>query len=179
MSAACKTVSCCTRNDFSYVASAATDAEASTKGPSNPNCPNGYVWGGLGCVRAVSPQVCSTGHYWDGAACRLGASGACAAGFFVSGGLCVACTVPPCPTATLLTNQITLSFNVAAGLNYKVYRSLDGVNYTLKTSAVGGAGVESYVDAVTGGKTYFYFISVEQNADCGYVDGEVLSLVAI
>lgn len=40
-------------------------------GMSNPNCPEGYIWGGLACVRVQTPQVCSTGYTWNGSACVL------------------------------------------------------------------------------------------------------------
>lgn len=175
----CKVTTCCDRDDLAFKSSNATDADNAVKGPSNPNCPTNYLWGGLSCVRVVSPQTCSPGYFWNGAACVLGTTVICLPGYFVSSGVCVPCTVPPVCTLIMAHNQITVNFDVAIGLPYRLYRSLDGVTYSIRTSGTGGAGTESYVDVVVAGTTYFYFLSVQQSVECGYIDGLVCSVVAI
>lgn len=180
--AECKEVACCDLQNFAYNSSTATDASQSIdqQGPVNPNCPDGYLWGGLSCVREQDPQVCSDGYYWNGERCvSEGDSVVCADGFYLSGGVCIECEAPAAPTLTPAAGQVTLNFNVADTLSYNIFRSNDGTNYTLLTSDVGTAAAESYVDATTvAGTTYYYFISVYLNLECGYTDGAVASTLA-
>lgn len=43
-----------------------------------------------------------------------------------------------------------------------------------------GIGADSYIDTTTvAGETYSYRIVVEQSSDCGYIEGESASAVAI
>lgn len=68
-------ITCCEDDRLGeHAANQATDAAGSAgstsdEGMVNPNCPTGYLWGGLACVREQNPQVCSTGYTWNGTAC--------------------------------------------------------------------------------------------------------------
>jgi hypothetical protein len=69
----CELITCCPEDPFVYRSVTASDAKGSgtgdVAGPVNPNCPDGYIFGGLACVRVQDPQVCSTGYTWNGSAC--------------------------------------------------------------------------------------------------------------
>lgn len=72
----CERISCCPDDPFVYRSNTASDAKGDADnpdvaGPSNPNCPTGYRFGGLACVRAVG-TICSTGYVWNGTACVPG-----------------------------------------------------------------------------------------------------------
>ena len=148
-------------------------------GPANPECPVGYVWGGLSCLREVEPQFCSDGWFWDGTKCVEGTDVVCAPGFSLSGGLCVECAIPAQPVFVVAPGSVTLNFSVAVGLQYNIFRSTDGESYEWLTSDVGLGGGDTFNDnTVTAGMIYFYYISVYLSAECGFIEGVVGSVIA-
>ena len=145
----------------------------------SPNCPSGYVWGGLSCLREVTPQNCSEGWFWDGTKCVEGTETVCAPGYYLDGDVCTQCTIPDAPAIVPTAGQNDVTFSVATGLSYNVFRSTDGINYDWLTSDTGVGGTESYVDSdVTSGVLYYYYVSVFLSAECGWVDGLVGSNTA-
>ena len=146
----------------------------------SPNCPSGYVWGGLACRREETPQTCSTGYFWDGVKCVEGTETVCAPGYYLSGDVCTECASPEAPSLSVSPGQIQVLFSVATGLSYNVFRSLDGTNFDLVDSGIGVLGAESYNDSdVTSGVLYYYYVSVYLSAGCGFVDGLVGSITAL
>jgi hypothetical protein len=88
--------------------------------------------------------------------------------------------MPPAPALALSAGHIVSSFDVGAGLSYRVERSTDRMMWVHLTTAVGGAGTESYNDAsVVAGTQYWYRIVVEISAECGYINGEQAVATAI
>lgn len=106
-------------------------------------------------------------------------AGNCPVGWQWDGSSCVRCAIPAAPSLTLSAGQIALAFDVAAALAYAVERFSDGHWMTL-TTGTGGAGTEAYADAsVTAGQAYSYRITVAVGEECGYIEGESASAVAV
>jgi hypothetical protein len=166
----CKETVCCPEDDYSYKANQGTDADGDVDrgGPKNPACPDGYVWGGLSCLREQEPQVCSEGYFWNGIKCTTNEE--CANGYYVNPDFpltgCQPCVPLAAPTLVVTPGvNITATFPAS---NLLVWRSLDGVNYV----AVQYASGDTYIDTdVEIGKPYWYFGSVYDN-NCGeLIDG--------
>lgn len=106
-------------------------------------------------------------------------SGNCPVGWQWDGVSCVRCAIPAAPSLTLTSEVITLAFDVAEGAAYRVERFSDGHWMTLTT----GTGIdvaESYADdSVEVGTTYSYRITVAVSEECGYIEGESASAVAV
>ena len=72
-----------------------------------------------------------------------------------------------------------MTFDVEEGLPYRVERFSGGHWMTLATGT-GGAGTESYADeSIEVGMQYSYRITVAVSEDCGYIEGESASAVAV
>ena len=109
------------------------------------------------------------------------AEGNCPTGWQWDGTSCVRCAIPIAPSIALTggSGVVDISFNVAADLAYIVERFSDGHWMTL-SSGTGGGSVESYADdTVTPGQPYSYRITVAVSEECGYIQGESASVVAI
>lgn len=153
-------------------------SDCTTSIPS-PNCPYGYVWGGLACRRAEEPQTCSEGYFWDGTKCVEGTDVVCAPGYFLSAGVCMECEVPVAPTLTPTAGNMAVSFTVAFGSPYNIFKSVDGVTYTYLSSGT-GAGFDTFNDTdVIPDVTYYYYLSIYVSAECGFIDGAVASIAAM
>lgn len=105
--------------------------------------------------------------------------GNCPVGWQWDGVSCVRCAIPVAPSITLSGSNIDVEFTVAADLAYRVERFSEGHWMTLSTGTGGGVGIV-YPDAtVTPGTQYSYRISVAVGEECGYIEGESASAVAV
>lgn len=105
--------------------------------------------------------------------------GNCPAGWHWDGVSCVRCPRPPAPSLTLSANLVTIDFEVEEDVLYQVQRFDDGQWMTIESNVGSGAG-EQWLDVlVTPGSMYSYRISVAASAECGYIEGESASAVAI
>jgi hypothetical protein len=123
----CKTVDCCDLDDFPQSSSA------------EGNCPVGWQWDGVSCVR---------------------------------------CAIPAAPTLELSAGQVALSYDVEQFLLYRIQRFSAGHWMDLGLSS--GIGPDTYIDTtVEAGTQYSYRITVAVSEECGYIEGESASAVAV
>lgn len=110
----------------------------------------------------------------------VSASGAgnCPVGWQWDGVSCVRCAIPAAPTLELSAGQITLSYTVEDPVLYRIQRFEGGHWMDLGLSS--GIGPDSYADTtVVPGTQYSYRITVAVSEECGYIEGESASAVAI
>lgn len=106
-------------------------------------------------------------------------AGNCPVGWQWDGASCVRCAIPAAPTLAPTGGIIDISFEVDDDLAYRVERFSDGHWMTL-TTGTGAGGTETYSDdAITVGQQYSYRITVAVSENCGYIEGESASAVAV
>lgn len=176
MSDTCYSSQCCDKDPMDTDSRNATDADGATAGPANPNCPDGYVWGGLACVPLTSPQACSTGYRWNGEECIPDDSDfECAEGYHDLGGaysgVCVECDELPAPTVTFLSATsvsftMTIPENAIAATAYLLENEQGPHFLTALLSPAPGVVTRtpSYI-LVEGAEYCFYYVVLTE--DCG------------
>ena len=107
--------------------------------------------------------------------------GNCPVGWYWNGSACARCEIPPAPSALPTISGIELEWDVAEGLRYRIERMEQGdTMWTIFGIGTGSDTHEFNTDTtVVAGNTYYYRIVVEQSEECGYIDGESVSVVAI
>lgn len=104
--------------------------------------------------------------------------GNCPVGWQWDGASCVRCAIPVAPTLELGAGVIMAAYNVAGDLSYRVERSEAGHWMTVFNGT--GIGDEVYSDtSVVAGTQYSYRITVAVGEECGYIEGESASAVAV
>lgn len=104
--------------------------------------------------------------------------GNCPVGWQWNGEACVRCAIQAAPTLEIGANIVIAGYEVANGLQYRIERFSDGHWMTLYSGP--GIGVELYDDVtVVPGTTYQYRITVEVSEECGYIEGESATALAI
>lgn len=128
MPAECKVITCCDLDDFPLSSSG------------EGNCPVGWQWDGVSCVR---------------------------------------CAIPVAPSLTIEgPDVINIDFDVAEGLSYRIERFDD--HWMTLATGVGTGTSEAYTDdSVIIGTQYSYRITVAVGEECGYIEGESASAVAV
>lgn len=106
-------------------------------------------------------------------------AGNCPMGWQWNGSSCVRCAILAAPSLTVSANIIDVEFDVEADSAYRVERFEAGHWMTLSTGTGTGA-IELYSDeSVEAGTHYSYRISVAVSEECGYIEGESASAVAV
>lgn len=105
--------------------------------------------------------------------------GNCPVGWQWDGVSCVRCAIPVAPSLTLGGGTIEVEFTVAEGLLYRLERFEGGHWMTLSDGTGEGIGVIYPDDTVEVGMQYSYRITVAVGAECGYIEGESASAVAV
>ena len=158
MSEPCYSAECCDKDPLD------TDSHDST------NCPDGYVWGGLGCVPEDSPQPCSTGYAWDGTECIADDDDfECAEGYHLIGDDCVECDKLTAPTVQFITighAHITcdIPVNTTEGTVYCLENEVEIATATEYPDP--GAWTFQFSADFDEGKEYCFYFVVE-TTDCG------------
>ena len=111
-------------------------------GQANPNCPEGYIWGGLNCVKDDgSSTVCDDGFRWDGSGCA-DEDGDCSDGYYDLNGVCTPCPSMNPPTVEPVAGWVLITLynpiDEVVTLTYYVMRN--GQAPTLHTTIALGIG---------------------------------------
>ncbi len=105
--------------------------------------------------------------------------GNCPVGWTWDGTTCVRCSIPAAPTLEIGSNIIVVYYTLEAGQLFTIDRFSDG-HWMVLLSSMGVGGLELYDDlSVVPGETYQYRISVAVSEECGYIEGESASGLAI
>lgn len=172
----CKSDSCTCLDKYAYSSQNATDAGgagsvvSTDAGSTNPNCPSGYVWGGLGCVKSDGDDTeCSTGYLWSGAECLANDDDfECAEGYRDVDGECVECPALDTPTVVEVGGVVRVTCANPFGFGALLHMSY----------SVNGADEVTLTEVAIGGGSYlFQILTFSLNAGdelCAYFRAEPL-----
>lgn len=196
----CKSITCDSCDDrFSFKSIEADDAEGASEdfgsyaGPSNPNCPDDYIWGGLACIPDNGYgyyQSCSTGFKWAGSYCAPDAADfECETGYYATGdGDCIPCKTPSTPTLNIVPDvgdffniSIQVVNNYEGEVDIEIWNAIDGEDFYLNVTKVsiapGDTAVAiSLLEIGEKFEAYAVFKNVQIETDCS---GAVQSNIAV
>jgi hypothetical protein len=112
-------------------------------GQSNPNCGEGYVWGGENCVLFQADDTeCSDGYHWGGLEC-IEDGDSCSDGYYVdSNGDCIDCPNLITPDVGAAVGFVMVIYNnpINEVVTVKVNVTVNGVFSGEISNAVPGSG---------------------------------------